>query len=156
MLALLKGLPTGYNKDLQEDKAILFDSVDTLRLVLPAFTGALETARVNADACARALDPSTLAADVADALVQSGLSFAQAHGIVGKLVHVAESRGVGIFDLPEADVRALHPALPGALSGTADPEGSVERRTVTGGTARAAVLRQIEEARRVLAESPGA
>lgn len=162
VLALLKGLPTGYNKDLQEDKAILFDSVDTLRLVLPALAGAVATARVHADACARALDPSMLATDVADALVQAGLSFGDAHEVVGRLVRAAEEAGVGLFQVPQDGVVAIHPALPPALAtiagagGPGDFEASVERRSVAGGTARAAVLQQIAETRKAIGEEPGA
>jgi argininosuccinate lyase len=154
VLVLLKGLPAGYQKDLQEDKAILFDAVDTLRAVLPAMAGAVRTLRWDAEASARACDASLLAADVADALVRGGRSFAEAHAVVGRLVREAESRGAGLLDVPAELAAALDPALPAALAEVAaGPARSVERRTVEGGTAREAVLRQLDAARALVARS---
>lgn len=153
LLTLLKGLPTGYNKDLQEDKALLFDVYDTLHLTLPALAGAVETLTVNREALARALDASMLATDVADALVRGGLVFHEAHEVVGLLVRRADEKGVSILEVSQEEARALHPALPAALAlfqgeGSAgDTEASVEARRVPGGTAREAVQAQIEAAR---------
>ncbi len=155
-LALCKALPTGYNKDLQEDKAILFGVIDTLRLVLPAVAGAVETLRVNPDAAAGALDEAMLATDVAEALVRAGVPFAEAHAAVAWLVREADARGVSIFEADAREARALHPALPEALAEVGSARGrgafvaSVERRSVEGGTARDAVLRQVAAARRAV------
>jgi argininosuccinate lyase len=155
-LALLKALPSGYNKDLQEDKSILFDVYDALHPLLPAFAGAVETLQVNADAAAGALDPAALAVDVVDALVRSGVTFRDAHAAIGSLVRVAEEAGVSIFEVPAEQAAALHPALPGVLAavrsaGAAAYESSVESRCVSGGTSRAALAEQLAAARSVMA-----
>lgn len=153
ILTLLKGLPTGYNKDLQEDKAVLFDVCDSLHLTLPALAGAVETLVVNREALSRALEPSLLATDVADALVRSGLTFHAAHEVVGRLVRAADRKGVSILEVTREEARTLHPSLPAALAsledarGAGDYEASVEARAVAGGTAREAVRAQIEAAR---------
>ena len=153
-LTLLKGLPSGYNKDLQEDKSLLFDAFDTLFALLPALAGAIETLSVEADGAARGLEPSLVTADVADELVRGGIPFRRAHEIVGSLVRLAESRGVSIFDVPADEVRRLHNALPAALRSltaaghaAALYERAVECRRVLGGTARESLERQIADAR---------
>jgi argininosuccinate lyase len=152
-LALLKGLPAGYNKDLQEDKTLLFQVHDTLCLLLPALAGAVGTLSVNEDAAAAALDPSMLAVDVADALVRAGVTFREAHEAVGALVREAERTGVTILDLDADRVETLHPALPAALEMVAGDglmeayRRSVDSRSVSGGSARQAVLEQVAKAR---------
>ncbi len=152
-LALLKGLPSGYNKDLQEDKAILFGVYDTLHLILPPLAGAVETLQVNAHAAARALDPSVLAVDLADALVLAGSTFHDAHEAVGSLVRLAEENGVSILEVGAKEARELHAGLPDAIAQLSSAAGiqlyarSVEARSVSGGTARASVLEQMEAAR---------
>lgn len=152
-VTLLDSLPTGYNKDLQEDKAILFDVHDTLHLTLPALAGAVESLRVDAGAAGRALDPSMLSVDIADALVRAGVTFRDAHEAVGALVRLAEEKGISILEVDDRDAEELHPALPDALAAMLTPEGypayetSVESRSLSGGTARRAVLAQIEMAR---------
>lgn len=155
-LSLLKGLPAGYNKDLQEDKSILFDVYDTLGLLLPAFAGAVQTLHVNSEVAAAALDPTVLAVDVADALVRSGVTFREAHTAVGELVRAAESEGTTLLELPAESTGAIHPALPAALrmvKGESEDQAylrSVEMRGVDGGTAREAVSHQIEAAKAAL------
>ncbi len=149
-LTLLKGLPTGYNRDLQEDKTVLFAAHDALRLVLPALAGAVGTLEVNSDAARVALDPSTLAVDVADALVRAGVPFHDAHDAVGALSRRAGETGRSILELDDDAAGAIHPELPGAVTSvrSGDPyEQSVERRAAIGGTARAAVEAQLESAR---------
>ncbi|NIN70701.1 MAG: argininosuccinate lyase [Gemmatimonadetes bacterium] len=158
-LALLKGLPTGYNKDLQEDKSILFGAYDALHLLLPAFAGAVETLEVDAGAAAAVLDPSVLAVDLADALVRAGVTFRDAHAAVGALVGLAEKEGVSILGVEAEKARELHPALPGAITalgeGSTAYEKSVESRSISGGTARAAILEQIKAARSALSSFSG-
>lgn len=155
-LTLLKSLPSGYNKDLQEDKAILFDAYDNLRISLPAFAGAVETLQVDSEAAGRALEPAMLAVDVADALVRKGVTFHEAHAAVGALVRQAEKKGVGILEMKGDDVAALHSALPATLEAVAAGGGlqpyerSLEARALSGGTARDAVLAQIDAARAAL------
>src|SRR5256885_2208280 len=90
LLTTLKGLPAGYSKDLQEDKALLFDAFDTLGLVLPAVTGAVAALTLDAERMRGALDASLRATDLADLLVESGVPFRESHGLVGRLVREAE------------------------------------------------------------------
>jgi len=157
-LALSKGLPSGYNKDLQEDKAILFQVHDTLSLLLPAFAGSVETLSVNGEATVRALDPSLLAVDIADALVGEGVKFDKAHQVVGTLVREAENSGLTIFDVSPEVAGRLHPALPAALQeitrgGIVEAcRRAVDSRTVSGGSGREPLLHQLADARARLAE----
>jgi argininosuccinate lyase len=142
-LTLLKGLPTGYNRDLQEDKTLVFDAVDTLNLVLPAMAGALASTIFRPDRIARALDSELLATDLADVLVRAGVPFREAHEYVGTLVREAEERAIPLKDLPEAVFASVHPALgEGRARAAFDWERSVESRATPGGTARAAVEAQ--------------
>lgn len=145
-LTLLKGLPTGYNRDLQEDKSIVFDSVDTLRLVLPALAGALESTQFRADRIEAARDSELLATDLADLLVRAGVPFRESHDHVGALVRTAEESGVPLSELPDSVFAAQHPALGGGAARAAfDWERSVESRAVPGGTSNAALALQISQ-----------
>ena len=94
LLATIKGLPSGYNKDLQEDKRALFDAVDGMLLLLPAVAGSLETLTFNRDTMAAACTSSMMATDLADYLVRKHVSFREAHGAVGALVREAEEKGI--------------------------------------------------------------
>jgi argininosuccinate lyase len=152
ILTLLKGLPTGYNRDLQEDKALVFDTVDTLLLALPPLAGALRTARFRPAAMEAARSPELLATDLADVLVRAGVPFRQSHDIVGALVREAEETGVSLAHLPEGRFEAHHPALgDGAAAAVFDWERSVEARDTPGGTSRRRVMEQMEAARARLA-----
>jgi argininosuccinate lyase len=144
-LALLKGLPTGYNRDLQEEKSLLFDTVDTLFLVLPAIAGAVRSAEFRPEGIERARDPELLATDLADLLVRGGVPFRTSHEIIGKLVREAEERGVSLRDLPQDVFTEANPAFAGGVAHVFDWERSVEARNVPGGTSRRAVEAQIEE-----------
>jgi len=146
-LVLLKGLPTGYNRDLQEEKSLLFDTVDTLFLVLPAIAGAIRSTEFRPEGIKRARDPELLATDLADLLVRSGVPFRQTHEIVGRLVREAEERGVSLMDLPVEVFSAAHPAFADGVAHVFDWERSVEARDLPGGTSRRAVMAQIEEAK---------
>jgi argininosuccinate lyase len=148
LLTTLKGIPAGYQKDLQEDKALLFDACDTLAVVLPAVTGALDTLTVNADKMAAALDPAMRATDLADLLVEAGVPFRESHGLVGRLVREAEKAGVPLDKVPTAVAAAIHPALGAAVAQLGTWEDSVESRGTAGGASRASVEAQIEELQR--------
>src|SRR5467141_3183964 len=100
LLTVLKGIPAGYQKDLQEDKALLFDACDTLAMVLPAVTGAIDTLTVNAERMVAALDPAMRATDLADLLVEAGVPFRESHGLIGRLVRAAEQAGVTLDKVP--------------------------------------------------------
>jgi len=156
LLTTLKGLPAGYHKDLQEDKALLFDACDTLGVVLPAVTGALDTLTVNGERMAAALDPAMRATDLADLLVEAGVPFRESHTLVGRLVREAERAGVPLDRVPAAVAAAIHPMLDGAVAQLGRWEDSVERRATAGGASRASVQAQIEELRRAFAPAGSA
>ncbi len=151
-LAMMKSVPSGYSKDLQEDKKTLFDALDTLFLLLPATTATIRALEFRADALAAALeDESLTATDLADTLVRRGVPFRDAHGAVGRLLRAAEAAGVPPSALPDSAWAEAHPAFLAPDRPRATPLDSVESRTVQGGTARAAVLAQLERARAALA-----
>jgi argininosuccinate lyase len=144
-LSMMKSVPSGYNKDLQEDKRLLFSSLDALAALLPATRETVAGLEFVANRLSGALaDESLIATDLADELVRRGVPFREAHGAVGRLLRRADERGVTPGALPEADWVEAHPAfLQGGLP-RFDAERSAEARTVAGGTARAAVLAQLE------------
>jgi argininosuccinate lyase len=150
LLATLKGLPSGYNKDLQDDKRALFDAVDTVLLVLPGVAGALGEITFHPERMKAALTSSMMATDLADYLVAKGTSFREAHAAVGALVRQSEVSGVELHALPLKTFKAAHlsfgPDVIEALSAVA----SVERRETEGGTGPGAVRAQIESARKTL------
>ena len=145
LLAVLKGLPAGYSKDLQEDKALLFDAVDTVMVTLPAVRGAIATLEPVPERMRAALDPSLFATDLADGLVARGIPFREAHGLVGRLVREAEALGRPITEVPVAAASAIHPALPDLLATLGGWEESIERRATAGGSSKAAVSAQLAE-----------
>lgn len=150
LLTMLKGLPSGYNRDLQEDKALLFDTVDTLLLVLPALAGALATAQFLPEGEKAFLAPELLATDVADYLVRKGVPFREAHEVVGRAVRLAEDEGLTLATLGWERLQSLHPAFGPDVEAIFSWEASVEARGVPGGTARRAVLSQLTAARRAI------
>ena len=150
LLVVLKGLPSTYNKDLQEDKEALFDSADTLRATLPVVTGVVETLEPHGEAMRAALDTAMLATDLADYLVEKGMPFREAHGVVGRVVRRAEMNGVTLDELPLDHYQLESPLFEADVKAVLDFERSVSRRAATGGTAPTAVEAQIAGARRLL------
>lgn len=146
LLATLKALPLAYNRDLQEDKEPVFDSIDTLEVLLPAFTGMVATLTFNTDRMAE-LAPQgfSLATDVAEWLVRERVPFRDAHEITGALVAKAEARGVGLEDLPDDELREVSEHLTPAVREVLTIEGSVESRNGVGGTAPNRVAEQLAE-----------
>lgn len=153
MLATLKGLPSGYNKDLQDDKRILFDAVDSAMLVLPAVTGALAECTFRLEAMERAVTSGMMATDLADYLVGKGVSFREAHGAVGSLVRAAEEAACELSELPPERFASAHPKFGADARGWLDARASIARREVAGGTGPNAVRKQIEAAKSALAEA---
>lgn len=151
LLTTLKGLPSAYNKDLQEDKEAVFDVIDTLKMELPIAAGVIGTLKMNADRMASALDDAILATDMADYLVRKGTSFRESHHLVGQAVRRSEELGVPLKDLALADYQAIHPAFAEDVYEVFDFQRSVEVRDTQGGTAPAAVHAQIKRARKLLA-----
>ena len=154
LLATLKGLPSGYNKDLQEDKRALFDATDALLLVLPAAAGAVNELTFDTARMAQAVSPATLATDLADYLVRKGATFREAHAAVGALVRQAEADGIGLDALPVPAFRAAHPLFGDDVKDALSTTASVAARSVEGGTAPDAVKAQLAEARKALEPAP--
>jgi len=153
LLATLKGIPSTYDKDMQEDKEPLFDAAETLSLMLPVVTAVVRTLAPDGEAMRAGLDVSLLATDLADHLVLHGIPFREAHGIVGGLVRLAEERGVTLAQLSVADFKAASAAFGDDVLSVFDFERSVARRKLPGGTAPEAVRAQIAEAKARLADS---
>jgi argininosuccinate lyase len=150
LLATLKGLPSGYNKDLQDDKRAVFDAVDTVLLVLPAVAGALGESTFRADRMKAALASSMMATDLADYLVSKGTSFREAHRAVGTLIRQSEESGNELHSLPLKAFKAAHASFGADVFEALSAVASVERREAEGGTGPVAVRAQIESARKAL------
>ena len=151
LLSTLKGLPTGYNKDLQDDKRALFDAVDAMSLVLPAVAGALDEITFQRDRMRQAVTSVMMATDLADYLVGKGVSFREAHAAVGRLVREAEEAGQELHALPRSSFTAAHASFGDDVFEALSPLSSVERRGVEGGTGPEAVKEQIAAAAASLA-----
>lgn len=143
-LTTLKGLPSSYNKDIQEDKEALFDSVDTLMTILPVVTAIIQTLKLNPDKMRAALTEDMLATDMADYLVSKGMPFREAHHVVGQVVRLASERGIGLTKVSLADLQGLSALFEADIAEWLTFEKSVARRTNFGGTAPKAVMEQIE------------
>ncbi|NYG57471.1 argininosuccinate lyase [Nocardioides daedukensis] len=156
LLATLKALPLAYNRDLQEDKEPVFDSVDTLEVLLPAFTGMVATLRFNTDRMAE-LAPQgfSLATDIAEWLVREGTPFRIAHEVAGACVRECESQGIELHELTDEQFAAIHPALNPGVRDVLTAEGSVSSRDGRGGTAPARVREQVQEVSGVVADLRG-
>jgi len=153
-LVTYKGLPSSYNKDLQEDKEPVFDAADTLLALLPAITGAVQTMRFNPEKMRAALDEGMLATDVADYLVMRGVPFREAHGIVGKLVRRSLETDTLLSKLPFELYQSLSPAFQEDVYGVYDFMASVRKRNQIGGTAPEAVQQQINRVKMAISMYP--
>jgi len=152
LLATLKALPLAYNRDLQEDKEPVFDSIDTLHLLLPALTGmtatlVFDTARLES----LAGQGFSLATDVAEWLVRQGVPFRVAHELAGECVRVCESRGQELIELSDEDFAAISPHLTPEVRSVLTVSGSLASRSAVGGTAPARVAEQLDQLRGRLA-----
>ncbi|PKW28301.1 argininosuccinate lyase [Phycicoccus duodecadis] len=145
LLTTLKGLPLAYNRDLQEDKEPVFDAVDTLEVLLPAFSGMVATLVFNTDRLA-ALAPQgfSLATDIAEWLVRQGVPFRVAHEVAGACVRVCEVRGIELWDLSDDDLAAVSEHLTPGVREVLSVEGSLASRSGQGGTAPVRVAEQLE------------
>jgi argininosuccinate lyase len=156
LLATLKALPLAYNRDLQEDKEPVFDSVDTLEVLLPAFTGQVATLTFDTARMAE-LAPQgfSLATDVAEWLVREGVPFRVAHELAGACVRTCEERGTDLPGLSDEELAAIDPRLTPAVREVLTVEGSVASRDGRGGTAPVRVTEQLAELRTAIAEHRG-
>uniref|UniRef100_A0A3B5QR07 Argininosuccinate lyase n=1 Tax=Xiphophorus maculatus TaxID=8083 RepID=A0A3B5QR07_XIPMA len=143
----LKGLPSTYNKDLQEDKEAMFDCYDTVHAVLQVTTGVMSTLKINQSVMEAALSPDMLATDLAYYLVRKGVPFREAHGLSGKAVFTAESKNVSLNQLTEADLAAVSPLFGSDVSSVWDYRSSVEQYSAPGGTSKSSVSAQVEHLR---------
>jgi argininosuccinate lyase len=148
ILATLKGLPFAYNRDLQEDKEPVFDSVDTLLLVLPAMAGSVATLRFDSERMAAAAPEGyALATEIAEWLVQQGMPFREAHEVSGACVRAAEVRGVELWDLTDQELADVSPALTPQVRGRLTAHAAVAARDRFGGTAPERVREQLADLR---------
>ncbi|MDQ6611164.1 MAG: argininosuccinate lyase, partial [Gemmatimonadota bacterium] len=156
LLATIKGLPSGYSKDLQDDKRALFDAVDTMVLVLPALAGAVEELRFDTARMKAAVSSAMMATDLADYLVRKGATFREAHGAVGSLIRASEETGVDLADFTPERFAEAHPLFSSDARDALSAAASIALREVIGGTGPKAVATQLEQARQSLkpAEPP--
>lgn len=152
LLAVLKGIPLAYDRDLQEDKEPVFDQIDTLDVLCPAVAGMIDTMTIHFERLAE-LAPQgfSLATDIAEWLVKRGVPFRDAHDISGCCVRLAEARGVELSDLSEDELASASAHLTPEVRSVLTVEGSVGARRGRGGTAPVRVREQIDEAERSLA-----
>ena len=147
VLTMLKGLPFAYNRDLQEDKEPLFDSIDTLMLVLPAVAGMIATTEFDREKMAVAAPSGfSLATEIADYLAKKSVPFAVAHEAAGKCVAMCESSGRELYQLTDAEFLQANSQLDGGVRDVLTVLGAINSRTTAGGTAPALVIAQIKAA----------
>jgi argininosuccinate lyase len=144
MLTLVKGLPTGYARDLQDDRQPVLDTGPLVRGAVRAVRAAMVHLKFDPERCLRAVsDGSTQATDVAEALVRKGVPFREAYKATGQLVHLAHERGVDLAKLPLADAVTLHASFDAAVLAVLDPQVAVRAKKSLGGTAPERVDEQI-------------
>jgi argininosuccinate lyase len=147
VLTMLKGLPFAYNRDLQEDKEPLFDSIDTLMLVLPAVTGMIATTDFDREKMAFAAPAGfSLATEIADYLAKRSVPFADAHEAAGRCVAMCETSARQLHELTDAEFLKIHPLLDGGVREVLTVHGAINSRTTSGGTAPVLVAAQIKDA----------
>ncbi|TDD98847.1 argininosuccinate lyase [Jiangella asiatica] len=152
LMMTLKALPLAYNRDLQEDKEPVFDSLDTLHVLLPAFTGMVATLRFQTERLEE-LAPQgfSLATDIAEWLVRQGVPFRSAHEVAGACVRLCESRGIELWDLTDDDLASVSPALTPAVRSVLSVPGALASRSAKGGTAPDRVREQLDAVRAAVA-----
>jgi argininosuccinate lyase len=146
LLTTLKGLPSAYDKDLQEDKEPVFDAMDTLMAALPVVTGVIRSMHVCQEKMAAAIAPDSYAVDLADYLVAKGHPFRQAHAAVGTAIRLAEARGVSLNRLALEDWVSASPLFEADVVGLFDVQVALDRRQAVGGTNRRALEAQLQAA----------
>jgi argininosuccinate lyase len=152
LLTVLKGLPMAYNRDLQEDKEAVFDSIDTARMALAVTAEMMEALVINGEAATTsASDPALLATDLADELVRKNIPFRKAHDIVGKLAAESAKTGVPLDKLPKGLIREICPELIDQWEALFDPVRSLKARGAAGGPAPENVSRRLAHWRKILA-----
>ncbi len=153
LLSTVKGLPTGYQRDLQEDKEPVFDTLDTLSAVLPVLSGTVASMKIHPQAMERALSSDLLATDLAEFLVEKGVPFREAHRVVGEILVQAAEEDKDPAELDLATLRRFSPSFDADVSRVWSYRASVERRDSRGGVGSKAVADQIVRARQHLTSS---
>jgi len=154
LLTVMKGLPLAYNKDMQEDKEAIFDSIDTVKMCLPVFTEMLATLKFKKDAMYRAASGGfTNATDVADYLVKKGIPFRDSHEIIGKMVLYCIEHSKAIDELTMAEFKAFSPLIGEDVYEEISLEKCVSGRSLPGGPAASSVLTQIANAENFLTKN---
>jgi argininosuccinate lyase len=152
LLMLLKGLPMTYNRDLQEDKERLFDSVDTVRTSVRLMAAMLQHTTVNPKKCAAAAaDPAMLATDLADWLVRKKMPFRQAHHVVGLVVALAEESGKVLNELTLAELKSVHKIFSAGALAVFDLKQAMAQRNITGAPGAKEVAKQLARWQKMLA-----
>lgn len=151
LLGTIKGLPSGYSKDLQDDKRALFNAIDLLHLVLPAMAGAISELRFDRARMRAAVSSAMMATDLADYLVKKGATFREAHGAVGSLVRQAEEAGIEMTELPAEAFMQAHALFGADARDALGAEASLAARNIAGGTGPEAVRAQLAQAAAALA-----
>jgi argininosuccinate lyase len=146
LLATLKGLPSAYDKDLQEDKEPTFDAFDTLAKALPVMAGVITTLSLNPERMAAQLETGLFATDLAEYLVQKGVAFRQAHHLTGQAVQLAEDKGIGLTELQLSDLQNISPEFDDDAVKVFDVERSLAVRSTIGGTGPEALQTQLAAA----------
>jgi argininosuccinate lyase len=150
LLMTLKGTPSGYNKDFQEDKRPLFDALDATHLLLPAVAGTLRTLRFQKERMRKAVSSTMMATDLADYLVRRRVTFREAHRAVGTIVREAETLGVELDELPRSSFSGAHSSFGPGVKRELDALTSLRNREVPGGTGSRAVASQLRDAKRAI------
>jgi argininosuccinate lyase len=150
LLTTLKGLPSAYDKDLQEDKEVVFDSYDTLSLLLPVLKGLIQTLQLHPENMREKLSADLFATDVADYLVGKGVPFREAHAFVGKAVRLAADKKITLKDLSLEDYHSISERFDADIADIFEFEASLNRRNAKGGTSEAALKAQLKAARKSL------
>ncbi|PJF40145.1 MAG: argininosuccinate lyase [Phototrophicales bacterium] len=149
-LSTLKGLPSTYNKDLQEDKETTFNTVDTMTILIPVITATIKTMKIHPDKMKNALNEEMLATDLADYLVKKGTPFRQAHHIIGQIIQSATKQNKPLSKLPLSTLQKYSTLFNEETTEALDFKQAIEKRHSTGGTAPSAVQQQIEQAKKLL------
>lgn len=154
VLTVLKGLPMAYNRDLQEDKEPLFDSIDTIKLCLEGMDAMLSTVSINRDKMLKELYMNfSTATDIADYLVKKGVPFREAHGITGAIVRMCEEEHKDFFKLRTEELKRFSPAIDDDIAEYLKPESSPERKLSSGSTAKAEIEKQLDLIKKALSEA---
>ncbi len=155
LLTTMKGLPSAYDKDLQEDKEPVFDAYDTLSALLPVLSGVVRTLSLDTERMRTQITADSMATDLVDYLVRKGVAFREAHAIVGQAVRLAEGRRQALSDLELPELQSLHPAFQADAAGLFDPRLALARHASPGGTAPGAVREQLSAAKEALRKGFG-